>query len=263
MIRRVGLVTAVVVLVITVVIAVVGPWIAPHATGATLGRPFDPHGPGLLGTGAVGRDVWSRLLHSGRRIVLVPILITALSTVVGTTLGLAMAMSRRAATALRALDLLIAFPPVLLLLVLLYRFGGSLIVIGVAVVVLNAPYVARYIRAAAEPVLDSGYVQHAQLIGESRWSILANHVLPNVAGPALADAALRVAGTVYVVAAASFLGFGPTSPRTDWAAMVNEGLPGVDLNVWAVVAPAAAIAGLTVPINLLADHVARRVGRSS
>lgn len=263
MIRRLGLASTSAVLAITVVLAVIGPWIAPHATGTTLGRPFDPHGPGLLGTGAVGRDVWSRLLHGGRRIVLVPILITALSTLVGTALGLAMAISRRTASALRALDLLVAFPPVLLLLVLLYRFGGSLFVIGVAVVVLNAPYVARFIRAAAEPVLDSEYVQHARLVGESGWSILWHHVLPNVSGQVLADAALRVAGTIYVVAAASFLGFGPASPGTDWAGMVNEGLAGVDLNLWAVVAPASAIAGLTVPVNLLADQVARRVGRTS
>lgn len=248
------------VLAVTVAIAMLGPFLAPHATGATVGRPFDPQGPGLLGTGAVGRDVWSRLLHSGQRLVVIPILITVLSTLVGASLGLVMAASRRASRVLRALDLLIAFPPVVLLLILLYRFGGSLVVIGVAVVLLNAPYVARYIRAASEPVLASGFVQHAVLIGDRRWTILRREVLPNVAGPMLAHAALGVSGTIYVVAAAGFLGFGPASPTTDWAGMVNEGLAGIDLNVWAVVAPAAAIAGLTVPVNLLADRIAQRWG---
>ncbi|MEM9464065.1 MAG: ABC transporter permease [Actinomycetota bacterium] len=251
-------VAAAVVLGVVVLLAIVGPWLAPEPLGRTIGRPFDPSTGGWLGTGELGRDVWSELLHGGRRIVLAPLVITALATLVGTTLGTLMAASRTAGGVLRSLDVIAVIPGLLVLLLLLYRFGDSLTVVGVSVVLVNAPYIARYMRSVAEPVLRADYVLQARLVGEPRHLVVWRHVLPNLAGPVLADAALRVAGTVYVVASASFLGFGPPPPATDWAVMLNEGAAGATLNPWAMVAPAIAIAGFTVPLNLLGDRLAAR-----
>lgn len=249
---------ALVLLIGTVTLALVGPWFAPEPVGRTIGRPFDPDTGGWLGTGAVGRDIWSELLHGGRRIVLAPVVITLLATLVGTAVGAMMAASRSANRVLRLLDVIAVLPGLLVLLLMLYRFGDSLVVVGLAVVLVSAPYIARYMRSVAEPVLASDYVLQARLVGEPRVLILWRHVLPNLTGPVLADAALRVAGTVYVVAAASFLGFGPPSPATDWAVMINEGAAGATLNARAVVAPALAIAAFTVSLNLLGDRLAAR-----
>ncbi|MEM9513891.1 MAG: ABC transporter permease [Actinomycetota bacterium] len=249
---------AIVLLVFTVSMALVGPWIAPEPVGRTIGRPFDPDAGGWLGTGELGRDVWSELLHGGRRIVLAPVAITLLATLVGTTLGALMAASRLASRVLRILDIVAVLPALLVLLLMLYRFGDSLVVVGLAVVLVSAPFIARYMRSVAEPVLASDYVLQARLVGEPRRLILWRHVLPNLTGPVLADAALRVAGTVYVVAAASFLGFGPPPPATDWAVMINDGAAGVTLNPAAIVAPAVAIAMFTVSLNLLGDRLAAR-----
>lgn len=256
--RDTAAILAAVILTVVLVVALIGPWVAPEPLGRTIGRPFDRTGGGWLGTGELGRDIWSELLHGGRRIVLAPLVITAIATVVGTALGAMMAASRTASGVLRALDVIAVIPGLLVLLLLLYRFGDGLVVVGVSVVLVNAPYVARYMRSVTEPVLRADYVLQARLVGEPRWVIIRRHVLPNLAGPVLADAALRVAGTVYVVAAASFLGFGPPPPATDWAVMLNEGAAGAALNPWAMVAPALAIAGFAVPLNLLGDRIAAR-----
>ena len=252
---------AALVLVSVAVLALLGPLLAPNGVAETLGRPYDPDAVGWLGTEALGRDVWSRVLHGGIRLLIAPVLITAISTMTGAIVGLMMAASSTAGTVLRALDILVLLPPLVVLLVLLYRFGGSLLVIGIGVTVVSVPYVARYMRAAATPVLDSGWVLQARLFGDSRATILRRDVLPNLAGPILADAAVRVAGTFYVVAAVGFLGFGATAPATDWASMINENLPGIRLNPRAVIAPAVTIACITVPLNLLGDRIAAHLGR--
>ena len=254
----VWVIAAAVLLTTTLALALLGPLIAPESLGRTVGRPFDESSGGWLGTGELGRDVWSELLHGGRRIVIAPVVITLIATLTGTMLGALMAASRSASRVLRLLDVVAVLPPLIVLLLLLYRFGAGTLVIGGAVVLVSAPYIARYMRAVAEPVLASDYVMQAQLLGEPRSVILWRHVLPNLTGPVMADAALRVAGTVYVVAAASFLGFGPPPPSTDWAVMINEGAPGATLNVWAVVAPALAIAAFTISLNLLGDRLATR-----
>jgi peptide/nickel transport system permease protein len=158
------------------------------------------------------------------------------------------------------IDVFAVIPALVVLLVLLYRFGSSNLVIGVAVVISSAPFVARYMRAAATPVLDSGYVLQARLLGDPRRVVVWRDVLPNLTGPMLADAAIRVTGTFYVVAAAGFLGFG-TAGHVDWAGMIDENLPGVGLNALAVAVPAIAIASLTVPLNVLGDRVAAKVAR--
>ncbi len=198
-------------LTLVVALALIGPWLAPEPLGRTVGRPFDASAGGWLGTGELGHDIWSEVLHGGRRIVLAPLVITAISTLVGTALGTVMAVSRTASRVLRLLDVIAVIPPLVVLLLLLYRFGVGTAVVGVSVVLLNAPYIARYMRSVAEPVLNFDYVLQARLVGEPRRVVIWRHVLPNLAGPVLADAALRIAGTVYVVAAASFLGFGHTT----------------------------------------------------
>lgn len=252
-------------LVLAVALAVLGPVMAPRAPTEIVGAPFSRPGArvSFLGTDHLGRDVLSRVFHGGRSLVLVPLAGTALATLLGGSLGvLAAGAGRRAQTALiRCLDVLIVLPPVLVLLVLLNTSAPRALVLVATIVLVTTPFAARYARAAAEPLLRSGYVEHALASGDRRAAVLVRDVAPNLTGPLLADTGLRYVGAVYLVASAGFLGYGPAGQGVDWGSMIAENASGANLNVWAVVAPCAALALLTVSANLVADRLARRWAR--
>lgn len=242
----------------------IGPIVAPHGAAETLEAPFTRSSNSWpLGTDHLGRDVWSRLLHGGRAIIGLPLLATLMASLIGGVLGVAACASprRTGALVMRSLDVVVVLPPVLVLLVLLNRSPGRSWVLVVAVVVVTTPFAARYAQSAATPILASGYVEQALATGEGRAAVLRREVVPNLAGPLLADTGLRFVGAIHLAAAAGFLGFGPAPPATDWGSMIAENIDGAGLNPWAIVAPCLAIALLTVPTNLLADRFAQRVAR--
>ncbi len=246
-------------LVVLVVLVVAGPFLAPLDPTASISTPFAAPGPAFpLGTDNLGRDVLSRLLAGGMPVLVLPTVAVAISTLLGATVGLALAAGpRRGRRSVAVLDLFLMLPPVLLLLILAFALGpgaGTLIVI---VVVLAAPFTARQVRAVADPLWDAGYVDVALTAGRGRAEIALREILPNLRGPILADAGTRLVGAVYVVASASFLGVSPLPGALDWASMVADSLGGVALNPIAVLAPALAIIGFTVPVNLLADRWTR------
>ncbi|MCY4273043.1 MAG: ABC transporter permease [bacterium] len=248
------------ILIAVVVLAVFGPWFAPHPAGQTIGRPLANTGAdGWLGTDRLGRDVWSQILHGGRRTVIIPLVATLAATVAGDTVGLLAGRRPRNRILDAVLMVIIAMPAMLILLLLLHRFGKSAWVPIAAVVVVAFPYSVRYARSASAKAWGSSFVEQARLRGESNGWILRHEVLPNVAGPVLSDTGLRFATSVQLVTAASFLGFGPSAPATDWATQISKNLDGASLNLWAIAAPALMIALLTVPANLLADRLAARI----
>lgn len=249
---------------VPVILAVCGPWLALHQVGEPVGRPFLGSGPGIpFGTDHLGRDVWSQVLHGGRTMVLVPILATLAAGVVGAAIGL-LAGYRQGLVSRgvgRLLDILIALPAILVLLVLVNGWGSSVPVLVAIFVLTSAPYAVRYARAATLRVITVGYVDHAVAMGERRLAIVWREILPNVAGPLLADAGQRLVGGIYIVASASFLGFGRPPPATDWAQMISENLEGGNLNPWSIMLPALLIAALAVSVNLLADHLDRWIAK--
>lgn len=243
------------VLAFVVTLALLGPSLATVEPTKTVGPPFSLAAGGWLGTEVLGRDVWSRILHGGRPLVIAPALITFAASLVGLTVGIVSAQRSLLGNLFRMVDVFAIIPPLVVTLVLLHRFGTSMVVIAFAAILVTTPFVARYVGSVAIPVLGSGYVQHALHLGEPRLTIVWRHVLPNLVGPVITDTVLRLPGTLYLVAAASFLGF-DTSAQADWAAMLQENLAGVQLNVWAVAVPAVIIAAISVPINLIGDHLA-------
>jgi peptide/nickel transport system permease protein len=257
--RRAGplVVVCVATLVVVVSVALVGPWVAPFDVGRSVGVPFGRGGDlGWLGGDRLGRDVWSQVLHGGRRVVVIPLLAAIAATLVGAGVGVLAGSRPRVGWLDALLTVLIVLPSILVLLLMLYRFGDGVWVLVTVVVVVNLPFAARYTRGVARDVWSSHYVEQARLRGESTWWIGRREVLPNIIGPVLSDAGLRFVGSVYLITAASFLGFGPSAPATDWASMISENAEGASLNVWAIVVPAVMIALLTVPANLLADRYA-------
>lgn len=241
-------------------LAVFGPLIAPHDRGEVVSLPFDAE-TGVFGTDHLGRDVLSRILHGGRPIVIIPIVATALATAIGGILGVGAAALRRDDAIMRVMDVFAVLPSILVALVLFHRFGAQHWVLALAVIIVSIPFTTRYARAASFPIIHSGYVEQARMIGESAPMILLRDVVPNLVRPLLADAGLRFIGAIYLVAAAGFLGFGPPPPSTDWGSMISENIGGAGLNPWATIAPSLMVLLLTIPINLLADRFARQVAR--
>lgn len=247
------------VLAVMILLVTAGPFVVPHDPTASVSTPFSAPGSAFpLGTDNLGRDVVSRLLAGGVPVLALPTVAVLISTLLGVTVGLSLAAGpRRGRRTVVVLDLFLVLPPVLLLLILAFALGPGAATLVAIVVVLAAPFTARQVRAVADPLFDAGYVEVALSAGRGRAEIVLLEVLPNLRGPILADAGTRLVGSVYLVASASFLGVSPLPGGVDWASMVAQSLGGILLNPAAVLAPALAIALVTVPVNLLADRWAR------
>lgn len=247
---------------LVVVLGLIGPWLTTGSTTATVGVPFSGDG-GWLGTDQVGRDVWVRLLHGGRPVVLVAVAATAVATVLGSGIGLVVGLlPQRVSMAVTWwTDLPVVVPAVLLLLVLGAGFPGSDLTVLVAVVITTVPYSVRIVGAATRALATQGFVELAMARGDRFTSVVRRDVLPNVAGPLVADAGLRFVAAIYLTATAGFLGLGSGGTRPSWGRMINEAAPGVSLNAWALLAPLLCVLALSVSANLVADHAAARVGQ--
>lgn len=244
-------------------LAMLGSYAVTAEDLSSRGRPFQPPDPSLpLGTDHLGRDVWSVLLDSGATLVGLPLLATAVGTAIGAALGMITGWhrGRLSALGLRAAELLLVVPPLLITLLAVNAVSGSTTAALVTVVaLLGVPGAMRFSRAATSAVTTRGYIDHALVIGERTPAILLREILPTIAAPVLADAGLRLVGAVYVVASLSFLGLGGAALETSWASMVAANVAGARLNPWALVAPAAGIVAFAVSVNLIADRFTDRI----
>jgi peptide/nickel transport system permease protein len=249
-----------------VLLAFVGPFVAPHALNEVVGTPLMPPSHShLFGTDILGRDVLSRFLYGGKTLVVISVLATLLAYAVGAWIGLA-AGYRRGLLDLAAVgttDLLLSFPPIVFVLVLLAALGPHLWVVTLGIAVIHVPRVVRIVRAVAIEVSTREFVEAALSQGESVLSILRRDLLPNTWTPMLADFGIRLSGSVWLFASLSFLGLGPAPPASDWGLMISENRIGLMVQPWVVFVPAITIALLTIGVSLLADAVNRNLGRST
>lgn len=244
-----------------VLCSVFGSLVAPHPPGATLGPPgAAPSGQFLLGTDVAGRDVLSQLLVGGRTVLVLTLASTTLSYAFGITIGLLAGYRRSIFDSLlmRPMDLFIALPPILLVLLVIAGLGSSPLILVCAVAFVQMPFIARLVRTAALEVSVRGYVEMAIARGESRLWLFGREFLPNIIGPVIADFGLRFAYAVVLLASLNFLGLGLPAGTADWGLMVSENREIVSANPWAVFAPAVALACLTVGVNLLGQAFTRR-----
>jgi peptide/nickel transport system permease protein len=258
---RIGLV----VLALVLLVAAIGPFFAPYSPSALAGIPYTgPTADFPLGTDSLGRDILSRVLWGGRSIILLSVGATVLAYLVGGAIGLLAGYSRTAVDPIlmRVIDVLLAFPPLLFLLLLAGGLGPGTTTIVLGVAVVNVPGVARVIRSVTLEVAARGYVEAAVARGERTPAILVREVLPNIAGTIVADGGVRLTGSILAVAGLNFLGIGLQPPDADWATMIAENRTSIDLQPWSVAAPAAMIALLTVAVNVVGDGLAARLGRS-
>jgi peptide/nickel transport system permease protein len=246
--------------IVLVGVAAFGPLVAPESTTAFVGPPYQPPGEGtVMGTDFLGRDTLSRFLAGGRSVLILSVLATVLGLIVGVGIGLIAAYSRGSMddVIMRSMDIVLAFPQIVFVLLLVSTIGPKLWLLVLTVAATHAPRVARLARGAALEVVERDFVKAAEVLGEPRWRILSGEILPNITSPLMVEASLRLTYSIGLVAAISFLGFGLQPPAADWGLMINENRVGLTVQPWGVALPALAIGLLTIGTNLIADGLAR------
>ncbi|NUO96933.1 MAG: ABC transporter permease subunit [Nonomuraea sp.] len=246
---------------VPLLVALAGPWFVPDEV--VRGQAFSD--AGLLGTDFIGRDTWHQVLLGGRSLVLVALLATAAAYLLGVPWGVAAGMSRRRGLdelLMRPLDLLLAVPSLLLLILLATVVPAGAAGLAPIVMLINVPDVARIARAAALEIAARPALEAMRLQGESRVRMAVGYVGRSMAATLAADLGTRLTGALYLVAAASFLGIGVPPDAADWAVMVDRNRAGLFLQPWAVVVPALLIVSLSVGLNLAFDRVTGREGRT-
>jgi peptide/nickel transport system permease protein len=243
---------------LVVAFAIVAPFLSPYGEQETAGAPYAK--VGLFGTDYLGQDVLSRLMHGGQGVLLISVLATLLGMVLGVLIGVVAAYAGGwwDEVLMRFNDVLLAFPQILLALVVLPALQNpSSWVIVVLVGASHAPRVARVSRGVALGIVSRDFVVAAEALGEKRSRVILAEVLPNMVGPLLAEAGLRLTYSIGLVAALGFLGFAADPGAANWGQMMNENRLGLATQPWAVMAPVLMIAIFTIATNLMADGLAQ------
>jgi peptide/nickel transport system permease protein len=254
---RIGLVFVLILL----FLAIAGPWIAPHSPDQFIAIPNSPPGTGgtLFGTDYLGQDVWSRFLYGGRAILLMAIISTAIGLVVGVVIGLVAAYARNAwdDVLMRAMDVIMAFPQILLALVAVSLVGPSTWIIILAIALTTAPRVARVARGAALPVVERDFVGATEAMGMSRMRIITGELLPNILGPMMVETTLRLTYSIGVISALAFLGLAANPNSPNWGTMIQQNQIALASQPWGALLPILAIAVLTLGSGMIGDGIAR------
>ena len=238
-----------------------------------------PNTTNWLGTDHLGRDILSRLMvgtqvillktrvPAGDRTIPVPIGVAiwgvlgslALGTLLGQIAGYR--RGRWDQAIMQLLDAFVAFPSIVLYLVVIAALGRGDLLVIFAIAITGAPGVARLARGLTLDISTRDYVRAAETRGESQWYIMFREILPNARGPLLVDAMLRVGYAIFAIGTLGFLGLGLPPPDPDWGSMVNEARRFMYSSAWGVVWPSLAISSLVVGLSLMADGLREELNR--
>jgi peptide/nickel transport system permease protein len=214
-----------------------------------------PSAQHLFGADQYGRDVFSRVLYGSRTALLAIVVADGLALVLGSALGLIGGFIGGAVDALvmRMVDVLLAFPYLLLALIIVAALGPSLTNSMIAIGIVYTPQYARLIRGQVLSVRALDYVRAARAIGTPRWRIMMRHVLPNSFGPVIVMATLQAGSVVVETAGLSFLGLGAQPPSPDWGALLADGHNYFLTAWWIATFPGLAIFCVVLGFNLIGD----------
>ncbi|MBM3504585.1 MAG: ABC transporter permease [Alphaproteobacteria bacterium] len=255
------------IIVFWVIVAIAAPWLAPHPPNTPLQALLPPgsetaRGAFWLGTDQLGRDILSRVIWGSRRVLLYAPLATAFAYAIGITIGLMAGYWRgwidQALS--RVSDVVLAFPVLVLYILIITTIGASGLNIVIAVVFASTPGVMRIVRGLTLDARGRNYVAAAQMRGEHPLAIMFVEILPNVRGPLIVDACLRMGYVTIGIGVLGFLGLGLPPPDPDWGGMVHEARALAFVFPHIVLFPCAAISSLVLGFNLLADGL-RELGR--
>jgi ABC-type dipeptide/oligopeptide/nickel transport system permease subunit len=243
-------VVGVVVISIFVLCAALAPWIAPYdPITASLPHALQGPSPGNpLGRDELGRDVLSRILHGARISLSIGLISVAIGVVIGVPVG-AISGYHGGKTDLivqRIIDIMLAFPGILMAIVVVTVLGVGLRNVMIAVGIVSIPIYVRLVRGSVLSIKELDYVSSAKAIGSGNWRIIFRHILPNCLGPIIVQSTLQIATAILWAAGLGFLGLGAQPPTPEWGAMLSRG------RVYVMVAPhIATFPGLAIMLSVL------------
>lgn len=239
-----------------VAVSLLTPWLAPYAESANVGGTWDqPSAKLWLGADQIGRDMLTRMMYGSRMTIAVALAITTLSFFIGIVLGFTSAVLGGWVDIFftRLVDIMLSIPSLIFALIILGVFGSSIPVLILTIAVLDSTRVFRIARALGMNLSVLEYVEAARLRGEGLWWVIRREILPNAWAPLVSEFGLRFCFNFLFIAGLSFLGLGIQPPYADLGGMVRENAAAINFGMMAPIYPAAAIALLTVSVNLVVD----------
>lgn len=237
--------------------AIFAPFVAPH--DPTL-QNYDnvrayPSKEHILGTDELGRDVFSRIIYGSRISLVIGIVPTTISMVIGTILGLMAGFMGKKVDfiIMRLADIMLAFPSLLLAMVVMYTLGASLVNIFIALSVVNWAGTARVVRSQTLALKEKEFVEAAESIGVKKSVIMLRHILPNCLPSLIVLFTMDIPGSILSESSLSFLGIGAQPPASSWGLMVVNGKQWLFSEPWVAIAPGVAILVLVLAFNFLGD----------
>lgn len=258
------------ILLVHAIVAIAGPFLVPYGyaqmgTGAPLSGMSWAH---PFGVDQLGRDIFSRVVHGARIVILLSLSGTAAGLIVGAAVGLFSGYVGGWVDNIiqRLLETLISIPFLVLALVAMVSFGPQLaghpLVVVFVVALVYAPRIARMARSAAVDIATRDFVTIAKLRGESSWSVIRSDILPNASSVLLVEFALRAGYAPVLIGSLGFLGFGLRPPTPEWGLMISENRALLIIAPITVLGPGMALASLVVGLNLFTEGLARILGRT-
>ncbi len=245
------------VLSVIVILVVLAPIIAPYEPTDQFRRDRlqPPSSDYILGTDNLGRDIFSRILYGGQISLQVGIFSVAIGATLGILLGLISGYLGGWADIIimRLIDMMLAFPGILLALVIIAVLGRELQNVMIAVGISSIPVYTRVVRGSTLSIKQYDFIVASRALGASSWRTMILHILPNVVAPIIVVTTNGVAGAIIAGAALSFLGLGQQPPNPEWGLMLNEGREYIRVAAWVTTYPGLAIMVTVLSINLLGD----------
>lgn len=258
-----GAVMGLVVFTVILLVAIFAPLVAPHSPteqvrGAFLRPPAWQQGGSweyILGTDAVGRDVLSRLIYGARYSLFIGLVVVTISVTLGVLVGLIAGFFRGAIDTfiMRIMDIILAFPSLLLALVLVAILGPGLMNAMIAIALVLQPHFVRLTRAAVMTEANKDYVTAAKVAGASRLRLMFRTILPNCTAPLIVQGTLSFSNAILDAAALGFLGMGAQPPTPEWGTMLAEAREFIMRAWWVVTFPGLAILITVLAVNLMGD----------
>ncbi len=252
-------VTAAVILGLITLLVIFAPYLSPFEFDETdwdlISTPPSFENKHVFGTDAVGRDLFVRTLHGGRMSLLVGVVATVVSLIIGITYGATAGYfgGRVDSVMMRIVDILYAMPFMFFVILLMVFFGRNIILIFVAIGAINWLDMARIVRGQTLSLKGKEYIEAAHACGVGPWTIIRRHIVPNLLGVVVVYVTLTIPQVILVESFLSFLGLGVQEPNTSWGALVNEGAQDMESAPWTLIFPAVFLATTLFCFNFIGD----------